>query len=256
MRQKYYLSALLLSVCIFCGCKEKISDDRKLYDCTNKIKNSLNAEEKLSAWDGALKTSSDILKTSPDNRNAKLLQAIAYEKHGKYDEALDLANQVAQEYPDDFIALYTCGRMAAAQPLRRQQAFALLQKALVLNPEDVNTLILLCTLGTQLNHPQTMKYLIKLQQHKEYAGSATLSYQFGICYANANKKREAMLFFKQAVAKGTNNPGLIYNTALRVDHGKVGDPRSFYSLFLNIPGAKIPEQVAYAKKRLKELGGR
>lgn len=256
MRQTIYLSALLLPLCILCGCREKISNDRKLYTCTNKIKNSQNPEEKIAAWDNALKTSADILKADPGNRNAKLLQAIAYEKHGKYDEALDLANQAAQEYPDDFISLYTCGRLAAEQPLRRQQAFALLQKALVLNPGDVNTLILLCTLGTQLNHPRTMEYLIQLQQRKEYAGSATLSYQFAIYFANKNKKKEAVGFFKQAVSRGTNNPGLIYNTALRVDHGKIGKPDSFYRLFLNVPGVKDPAHTAYAQKRLKELGGR
>ena len=141
---------VLLAVAL-CGCGKRVSDNERLNSAVRELRS------------GDIQKSVDqveaVLKNNPDNCSARLLMALNHEKKGNYNEALDLASAVAQEYPDSFAALYTCGRLRNYFPMHRRNAYQMLCNAHELNREDTGTLILLCNLGTELKYKNVLQYI-------------------------------------------------------------------------------------------------
>ncbi len=229
------------------GCSGEKNIDQKMSEAV--------AQAKQNKWQNAAKMASEMSAAVPNAASPVLLQAIAYEKSGEYDKALDLARQCAAANPENFTCVYTFGRLSAADKKRRSEAFVILEKALQLNPGDRDTLVLLCNLGTMLNHPRVLQYLGELHRHKEFASSATLYYQYGFVFAMRRDKDRALLFLRHAVKNSGSNPDLILYAARCIDRFNLSKEQALamYRLYLKHPGKKNAAAVAEAAKRVAGL---
>ncbi len=243
------LSILLICTFFLYGCMEKKSD-------TDKMSQAISLA-KQGNWKAAGESMQEISQKNPDALPPILLQAIAYEKTGDFDKALDLARQAAANKPDDFIAQYTFGRLSSKIPMRRSEAFSILEKAHSLKNNDSDTLILLCNLGTLLKHPRTVIYLNRLRQMPKYVTSPALYYQYGLYYAARNNGNQAIAFMRHAARRGgIKNPELILNAARCIDRNNfsAGEALNLYRFFVNVPTSKkYPALLKEAKKRIAAL---
>ncbi len=243
----FYVLAVAGSAAIVTGCSREKNIDQQM--------SAAFAQAKQGKWDNAAKNAAEISANAPSAPAPQLLQAIVYEKNGEYDKALDLARQCATNNPENFTCVYTFGRLSAADKMRRSEAFTILEKALRLNPGDRNTLVLLCNLGTVLNHPRLLQYLGQLRNHREFAASATLYYQYALAFSMRNEKNKALIFLRYAVKNSGSNPGFILNTARCIDRFKLSNAKAveMYRLFLQHPAKKSAAAVAEAKGRVARL---
>lgn len=243
------LSILLVCSFFLCGCMEKKSDTDKMSQAVSLAKQG--------DWKSAGESMQEISQKNPDALPPVLLQAIAYEKTGDFDKALDLSRQTAALKPDNFIAQYTFGRLSALVPMRRSEAFSILEKAHSLKNDDCDTLILLCNLGTLLKHPRTIIYLHKLRMNKKYTHSPALYYQYGLYYAARNNGKQAVVFMRQAARRsGIKNPELVLNAARCIDRNNFSarEALNLYRFFVNSPTSKkYPALVKEAKQRIAVL---
>lgn len=247
LKIKYFLPGLAALCLISCpGCGKKESDGEKLARAANQIRNGdLKQSQKLV---------SEVLNNAPDNPSAGILQALIYEKEGKLAEAVDVARQVAMAQPESFTAQYTFGRLSFLAAPARSDYFAVLENAHRLNPDDVNTIILLCNVGSRSGKPQVLKYLTSLQRNPKFASSATLCYQFATSYAARRDTVRALAFFKMAVAKSRGNAAIIYNVAAFIDRANLAPATAlnYYKLFLKCPNRNRFWE-ARAKERIARL---
>ena len=214
------------------------------------------AQAKQDKWDEAGKNAGKVAEAKPGEVAPKLLQALAFEKQGEYDKALDLARQCGEKAPDDFTAQYTLGRLTAKDAMRRSEAFAILERALELKPGDHNTLVLLCNLGTEIEHPKVIRYLHQLRLTKEFSNSPVLRYQFGCYYVNIKNRNQATVWLRSAARLGINskNWDLVLECARRMDKSGFSpkDALNWYVLYRNLSGNRGAEYKEVCA-RIKEL---
>lgn len=245
---KLRMPALFAALGLLAGCSGAGKTEEKM--------SAALAQAKQGRWEKAGSMAEEISAAAPNAMPPLLLRAIVYERNGEFAKALDLARQCAAMEPEDFTAQYTFGRLSAGDPMRRSEAFGILEHALRLNPDDRNTLVLLCNLGTELNHPRLDTYLERLRRQKEFATSGILYYQYGLRRARQQNKSQALLFLRHAVkCGGGGNPKLILNAARCIDRYALSpsEARNMYSLFLRHPGRKSATDLAEAEIRVAGL---
>jgi tetratricopeptide (TPR) repeat protein len=186
-----------------------------------------------------------------------LILALAFEKRGELDKAIDLARQAADAAPKDFTAQYTYGRLCASTPRRQAEAYTVLENALKLKADDTNTLVLLCSIGIQRNEPSTDQYLNLLTHKPDFSRSAELYFMLGSRQAQKGNRDAAKRFMLDALNKcgGNRNPDFHYHIARCFDRNRfpANEIKQRYNLYLRIPGKKNPEYIADAGKRLRQL---
>ena len=249
--RRSYFALCTASALFFCGCSESSSSNEKMTQAVHQAKRG--------NWQSAENTAAELSAKSPKAVTPMLLMALAYEKRGDLDKALDLARQCAAAAPDDFTAQYTFGRLSAGNPLRYSESFAILEKALTLRPGDSDTLVLLCNLGMQLKHPNTDRYLAQLNEKEEFQRSAQFNYQLGWRQAEKKNGKAAVEYLWRAVRLGgLQNPELPLNAARCIDSNGLSrkDAVKFYNLFIEHPAKKDPEKLKEAETRVRVLSGR
>ena len=251
MRNLLFLAAGIGLPLCFTGCSGEEDMNAKMAEAA--------IQAKQGDWKNAGENAAVVAEAKPDEVAPKLLQVLAYEKAGSDDKALDLARQCVEIAPEDFTARYTLGRLAAKNPMRRSEAFAILERALELKSEDRNTLVLLCNLGTELNHPRVIKYLHQLRQTKEFAASPVLYYHFGCYFIQTKNYVQAEKWLHSAVKMGIRSKdwNVVLNSTRRLDQTgyfpqKV---RNWYVLYRNVSGNRGAEHKEVCA-RIKELDRR
>ncbi|MBR7155418.1 MAG: hypothetical protein IKD22_01155 [Lentisphaeria bacterium] len=241
MKKLFFTVPAALMLCLFCGCGSKNTADRQLQRAA--------AHAERNDWHKAREVTAKILKKSPRHSNAQLLMALCLEKNGSLEEAADLARQAAKLRRSDFAAIYTAARLTYLATPARRETFDELEKALLLRPNDLNTLILLCNCGTEISHPRVIRYLQKLEK----TGSpdpALLKFQFGAYYAAGKNHAVAKDYFEQAVKLKPESAELAYAAATHLDRGGVSTAVLFYQRFLDHPAAKERAMVDTARQRI------
>jgi tetratricopeptide (TPR) repeat protein len=210
IRKKLCLAAVGLPL-LFAGCAGEEDMNAKMVQAADQAEKG--------KWEAAGKTAEAVAKAKPKEVAPVLLQALAYEQQGEYDKALDLARQGAEMASGDFTVQYTYGRLTAKDPARRSEAFSILERALELNPGDQNTLILLCNIGSEIEHPKVIKYLNELRKNKDFAQSPVLLYQIGCYNVRAGKTNHAQVWLRRAArdASKSKNWDLLLNCARTLD---------------------------------------
>ena len=245
---KNIVAVSVLLPLLWCGCGKRISDNERLNIAVRELRNA-DVEKSVQQLE-------TVLKNNPDNCSARLLMALTHEKQGKLEEALDLASEVAMEYPDSFAALYTCGRLRMNFPMQWRNAYQQLSKAHSLNPEDNSTLIALCNLGTDLKYKNVLQYINLLKAKPEYAKNNVLNYQLGKCLLLHGKRKEALAAFKEAI-NGLSDFTLLFHIARTVDMNQLDRAWALklYRFYLMVPAKKrSPGAAAYAQNRIRTLG--
>ena len=208
-------------------------------------------------WEKALALSGEALAREPENVSALLLRAIAGERCGERDQALNFALQAVRINPRSFLAQYTLGRLYAADPARLSDAAKPLLEALELKPDDRSTLVLLANVAIELNNERALNYLLELGKDPAVAESAVYWNQLAVCYLRRNDINRAWPAMMQAYQKGETSPRIVLNTAIFVDvHLKrPSQAAAFYRQFQKLTAgnadfAALRESVAARLSRI------
>ncbi len=250
MKSTGFITAILPAFLIITGCSNNDSTTEKLNKAVNQAKHG--------NWQSAAATAEELSTAHPQAVSPMILRALAYEKSGELAKAIDLARKCVNAAPKDFTAHYTLGRLYSLDPKRQADAFAVLEKALTLKPEDTDTLILLSTIGIKRNEPNTDQYLNLLKHKPEFDRSAPLYYMLGLRQAEKRNFDASKRFMMDALSKcgGAKDPSLVYRIALCFDRCKfpAAEVKKFYNLFIRMNGVyKNPADVASARQRLRQL---
>lgn len=97
-------------------------------------------------WAKADRPSAEAILKTPDNINAIILRALVCERLNRYDEAVENAYKAVVIDSNSFAAVYTLGRLYAADNRRRGEAINLLIKANRIRSDHPMPLVLLCNL--------------------------------------------------------------------------------------------------------------
>lgn len=228
------------------GCSGRNGADEKM--------SAALAQAKQGKWDGIAERATEISDAVPNAVAPKLLLALAYERAGEFDKALDLARKCAETAPDDFATLYTFGRLSAVDPMRRSEAFMILENAHKLRPDDRNTLVLLCNLGAEVNSPRAGAYLDKLRANPEFKNSGRLYFLYGLRQAKQGDKGQAALFLRYAVKRDDKDTILLLNAARALDRYRLSqrDALEMYRRYLG-RADRDPAAAKEVSARIAEL---
>lgn len=195
----------------------------------------------------ALSFAEKAVAAAPDNVDARILSAIAFEKCGQSKQAVEEARKAVELNPKSFVAQYTLGRLYSAERTSSYDALVALGKALELRPGDRNTLILLANVNMHLSPEQAQKYLLELARDRSLFDTAAYQNQLGICMVRRKQYQAAGQAFLKACRADANNPLLMYNLALCMDQylnrSKVARP--LYQKYLDL----APESAESASSR-------
>lgn len=236
---KFFILIIIAFVTIYLitGCS-----DNTVEGCLNKA----NERASRGDWKNALKYTQKATELAPENVSALVFRAIAAEKAGEHDLAVSSASKAVSYNPDSFSAQYTLGRLYSTNPYRHAEAMNALLKALRLNKNDANTLIMLCNVAMEMHSSQTRTYLMMLKRLPNFADDPALENQLGIYYVSKGNYKAARQAFLTACSKASNNPEIVFNTALFMDRyakSKV-NAKNFYRHYLRLISNR-PEYDAF-----------
>jgi len=208
-------------------------------------------------WKRALGYLETVTDREPNNVNALVFKALAYEGCEKNDLALNAARLAVKNGPDNFQAQYTLGRLYSKDQQKVQDAITPLGRALQIKPDDNNTLLLLGRCSTILKLDSAIKYYKKLAQNPKFKKNAELWNQMGIYYAERQQIRSAAQCFVKAYKLAPSKPLMVLNFATFRDQ-YAGDPRgalSFYKKYLQItvPSPHSETQRKRVEARIKRI---
>ena len=184
-------------------------------------------------WKNARKYADRAAAGAPDHVGALVMRAIACDKSGDFDQALDSARRAANLDPENFAAVYTLGRLYSLDPLRCAEAVNTLVAALKLKPESADAKILICNVLSKMSSPAALRYLLILQKDERFANDPGLHSQMAVIYAKLGKNSIALQSFLKAYKADSDNIDVIFNTArfceFYVKNSRVA--RQFYARF-------------------------
>ena len=138
--------------------------------------------------------------------------------------------------------------------MRRSEAFTILENAHKLRPDDRNTLVLLCNLGTEINSPRTETYLDKLRADPEFKASGRIYFLYGLLRAKQGSRSQAALFFRHSVKRDGRDTVLLLNAARALDRYRLS-PRDALEMYRRYLGRadRDPAAVGEVNARIAEL---
>ena len=208
-------------------------------------------------WKTALGYLETVTEREPNNINALVFKALAYEGCEKNDLALNSARLAVKTAPDNFQAQYTLGRLYSKDHQKVQDAITPLGRALQIRPDDSNTLLLLGRCSTILKLESAIKYYKKLAADPKFKKNAELWNEMGIYYAERQQIRRAAQCFVKAYKFDSSKPLVVLNFATFRDQ-YVGDPKGalgFYKKYLKIatPSPSSETQRKRVKARIEKI---
>lgn len=225
-------------------------------------------------WQEAFQLAQNVLKREAAHPEALVIHAIAAEKLGRIDLALNSARKAAELHPEHFAAQYTLGRMLCDRPGGAAEAMQPLERALKARPGDPNTLLLLGRAASRINADKTIDYYQMLPA--EIRNRPEVQNQIAVYYlARRGADRNNLARAQQALAKAYNgaprNPQIVHNLALYLDYcipdkGKTVDQYQkaigFYDRYLkltvhnpelNPERAQVQARKSKLEAKLREL---
>ncbi len=247
----YSFLSVFLMVC-FCGCSSEKDD-------VNIMLNLSVQQAKSEQWKNTLNLAQDALKIDKNNTDALLIKAVAAENLGDWATAVDSALLAVKINPDNFVALYTLGRLYSLDNSRLSDAISYLEKAHKINPDDADTLVLLSNCAIKLKSKKSVMYLNRLSNvNGAYATDADYCNMLGCANVFNNRFADAGKNFIFANKySSSKDPIIAYNLAVFFDtyNGKRQNAVAFYKIFLNLVGnkAEFAEMKQNVQSRLKKI---
>lgn len=182
----------------------------------------------------ALMLAKEACMVSPDNVEALLMRALMAERCNDKQLALDSALQALKRAPNQFVTLYTVGRLYAENKNTAAEAMGYLEKAHNLVPDDINTLVLLANLSVAVKSEKSLEYIRKIEAAdseliNSYEGKTLMGHAYAIC----GDKQKATISFGMADRFGKNILSN-YNYAVAIDclYNKPSLALQKYQLFI------------------------
>jgi tetratricopeptide (TPR) repeat protein len=158
--------------------------------------------EKQKQYDRAESLLSDIVKTSPEDMDAKFYLANVYERQKKYDRAESLFKEIIKTNPKNAGALNYIGYMLADLGIRLEEAVQYVKDALVIDPENGAYLDSLGWAYFKLNDMEKAeKYLLQADQRVK--DDPVIYDHLGDFYHKAGDYRKARDYWMQSIRIGT-----------------------------------------------------
>ena len=242
-----------ISLAVFSGCGENtVSTDLLLTSAVECAR--------AGKWQACEDNALTVLKRDPANTHALLLRSLAAERLGKKDVAMAMAEQAAENAPEDFSAQYTYGRLLAARGDRAKSAIQGLERALKLRPGNRSTLILLGQCSSKINADNTINYYKALppavQKLPEIQTRMAMYY---LDRRDRNRKNltQALQALVNAYKVSSDNPVIVLNLAMFIDH-YVKDKKKAYGfynryLYLTRHNPELNPTRAQVKARMSAL---
>lgn len=212
-------------------------------------------------WDKTFNSAVQVLKRDSGQPDALVLHAIAAEKLGRTDLALNSARKAAELHPGYYAAQYTLGRMLADRPGAAAEAILPLERALKARPRDMNTLILLGRVSGRINADNTIDYYRMLPAATQ--ARPEIQNQIAIYYlarraADPRNLNRALQALSSAYKSDPDNPEIVHNLALFLDHYYPRDKLKaarFYRRYLTLTrhNPELNPDRARARARMREL---
>lgn len=221
---------LTISLMFAAGCSDRRTP-------TGALLNSAADAARNGQWDEAGKFALKVLKRDPANADALVLHALASERLGRGELALESARKAAELYPENYAAQYTLGRRLARRPGAAAEAIVPLERALKVRPGDVNTLLLLGQCSGKINADNTIDYYrmlpLDVRARPEVQNQIAIYY---VARRGANRHNLELAFKALGLAykAAPDNPGIVLNLALFLDHHARSGKRAagFYRRYL------------------------
>lgn len=166
----------------------------------------------------ARKLASRAEKLAPTDPTVLIFKAIACERAGERDPALDAALRAVSANPENFIARYTLGRLYSQDPARSTEALRELRQAIRLKPGDTDTLILLTNVSMKVNLAYARAFLQMLAATPEGAASPAVQNQLGVLLCRRQDYKSAKNAFLAAAKNGSREPVVMLNLARFFDY--------------------------------------
>ena len=211
-------------------------------------------------WQEAFQLAQNVLKREAAHPEALVIHAIAAEKLGRIDLALNSARKAAELHPGHFAAQYTLGRLLCDRPGGAAEAMLPLERALKARPGDLNTLLLLGRASSRVNADNTIDYYQALPD--AWRNRPEVQNQIAIYYlARRAADRGNLARAKQALGtaykSAPNNPEIVHNLALFLDHYTPDKAKAlgFYNRYLFLIGGnpELNPERARVQARMREL---
>lgn len=237
--------AAVAGILLTAGCKDA-RDTGELLD---------QASRQLSAgkYTQALETADLAVRNAPARFDALLMRAIAQERVGRLDLALESALEAEKLAPTSFAVQYTLGRLYAADRKTHPQALIALSKALALRPGDRNVLILQANVYMGLRPAYAMQILTQLGRDTVLVSSGGYCNELGVSQVLCGKIREGGNQLSQAVARSPRNPVFRLNYARYLDFyaqqptAALVHYQTYLGLSQNLPGHDAYRKWAAAR---------
>ncbi len=242
------LLLLCVGAAFLCGCAPSTVDD-----CLNAGAEHAARKE----WKDTLKLAERAIKLDSGSVSAHVMRAIACERLGETDKALDSARKAAALNPESFPAQYTLGRLYAANPARLTDALPPLIKASKLKKDqDKDTLILLANAMVTLRSPLALRWFKLLEKHDPaLAATAAFKNLQGIDHVHHRRLDDARAAFAAAYSQDRQNPVIVYNIGYFFDRYASNKSAAIqlYRTCIRL-AADRPEYAALAAEAQQRLG--
>jgi len=189
-----------------------------------------------------------------NDMDARLTAARSALAQGNYQAALELFDDLYRKNPRDMrVAM---GRAVALQKLgQTDEAMEAYQAALRVDPRNIEALTNVLGL---LKGKDTQTALKKLQQLRDlYPANADVTAQLGIVYGVSGDYNNALKYFNMADALKPGNPTVLYNKAVAYDHmGQTQEAADLYRKILLLASDGVLDQsfpLEEVRQRLANL---
>ncbi|MBQ9788584.1 MAG: hypothetical protein IJW31_03185 [Lentisphaeria bacterium] len=249
MKLFFRLSIVVFALIILLGCSSN-------KDNVDEILTLAVQSAKANQWKNVYDLANNALKIDSNNVNALLLKAVAAENLQNREVAIDEASQAVKNNPDNFVALYTIGNLYSQDNLRLSDAIGYLKKAHQLNPNDINTLVLLSNNSIKLKSPKAKEYLSRLSQlDGAYASSVIFCNMLGCANAfDGNLKQAGKEIIRAYNLSSGKDAVVVYNLAVLFDgyFKQSSKAVAFYKKFIDLAGksSEYSALSAHAKARI------
>ena len=203
------LAAGLAAVMLASGCGDRRDTGDLLSQAARQLSEGKYAQA-LAATDLAVRN-------APERYDALLMRAIAQERNGRADLALQSALAAEKLAPMSFAVQYTLGRLYAADPRTQMQALIPLSKALALRPGDRNTLILQTNVYMSYKPAYAQKLLKQLGRDTALASGGSYCNELGVCQLLSGQVAAGGSQLNLAVSRSPRNPVYRLNYARYLD---------------------------------------
>ncbi len=206
-------------------------------------------------WKKALKNVEICIRRGVKNSDLITFYILCLSRTGNDGKALETGLELVSRDPNNFLGNYLIGKLYFDRE-NYPNALPYLQKCRELNPDHLNTLILLLKTAAKLNLPVLKELYIQLLTYDEFKKSFLVYNNLGCWYANHDDFPHAFSNFSQALQYSNGHPLVFLNMAILNDYGLNNEKvaQRYYLNFLYKAKDNYPDKSQKVLARLQIIG--